>query len=108
MFGNPAFQDLFANSFQQMILVPGNEIDVSSVIDAIESLDTDNLELKYPHNASTCTITLSGSRVKVFVTTRAIIVSGSGHYSPNELIETFKALQSDMRSLAGGTLLKLR
>ena len=104
---NLAFEELFANSFDQMRLRPSKGIDVTYVIDTLEALDSEHIKIDYPASANVCTIQILGSSTKLLVTKDAVTVSSDEKLSPNELIDLFRDTREDLKKLAGTTVLVL-
>jgi len=103
----PEFEDLFSSSFDQMLLHPAKRIDVTYLIDAIEALDSEQISVDYPTNASRCTVRLVGSSTELTVTKDAVKVSSGEQLSPHEFIELFHAVREELKQLAGANLLLL-
>jgi uncharacterized caspase-like protein len=106
-YANPAFEELFSASFDQMILHPSKPIDVSHVIDALEALDSEHITIDYPTNAKRCTIRIAGSSTKLIVTKDSVKVFSDQQLSPNELIDALRETRHQLKQLAGATVLVL-
>jgi len=106
-YANPAFEELFSASFDQMILHPPKPIDVSHVIDALEALDSDHITVDYPSNAKRCTIQIAGSSTKLIITKDSVKVLSNQQLSPNELIDALSETRDKLKQLAGATVLVL-
>jgi uncharacterized caspase-like protein len=108
MLSEPAFEELFSNSFDQMRLHPVKGIDVTFVIDSLEALDSEHIKIDYPASAKVCTIQIVGSSTKLLVTNDTVTVSSDQKLSPNELIDSFRETRQELKKLAGTTVLVLK
>jgi len=77
------------------------------VIDTLEALDTNHIELKYPADATRCTVRFIDSKLKLIVTRDEIRVIPNDLASPNELAEAFLEAGKELKELAGSPVLFL-
>ena len=90
-----------------MVISPSKSIDVAHVIDTLEALDTNHIELKYPADATRCTVRFIDSKLKLIVTRDEIRVIPNDLASPNELAEAFLEAGKELKELAGSPVLFL-
>jgi uncharacterized caspase-like protein len=103
----PAFDELFTDAFDRMVISPSKSIDVMHVIDTLEALDTDRIDVKYPADAKRCTVRFIDSNLKLIVTRDEILVLPNDLASPNELAEAFLEAGTELKELAGAPVLLL-
>ena len=103
----PAFDELFADAFDRMVISPSKSIDVAHVIDMLEALDTNRIEVTYPADAKRCTVRFIDSKLKLIVTRDEIRVVPNDLASPNELAEVFLEAGKELKELAGSPVLLL-
>jgi hypothetical protein len=99
--GDPDFDDLFDGAFREMVLSPKKKIDVGSLIDAIEELDSPEVKVEYDSDCDHCTISFRGTRTELLVTATSVTVRVGTQTNPTGLITAFANSRNKMVELAG-------
>ena len=97
---NDEFREIFDDMFDTVRLRFAKRIDVDGIIDAIESIDSSNITVTYPSDASYCTITLSSHPGTIRVTEEGLELTQTTKKPIRVLVNSFQRTIEAM-SLAG-------
>lgn len=89
VFADPALNEALAGLFSRVLFTFPTPVEVEDVIDELEDAPGGAANLRYPPDASECTVRLSGFVGEVRVTGRALEVISPAGTSPAELVKTF-------------------
>jgi len=76
--GNPdvvrseAFASVFDGRFDRLVFDFAQPADIDEIIDRVEDLDTGQITVDYPSDASECTVTIAGLDTKLHFTPRRL------------------------------------
>jgi hypothetical protein len=93
---NEAFNEVFADYFDEMTFDFNKAVNIEELIDRIEDLDSDKIELEYPSDCSYCDIEIEGSPLKIRITPGNLTVQTQRPASPKLLVETFFEAQKQL------------
>lgn len=93
LFENPAFSELFANTFQRLEMRSANPLRVEDWIDRVEDRDLEEeWRLEYPPDYAHCSLRLPGSEFEIKITPEKLVMVRLLPAPPSEFWEGFKKL----------------
>jgi len=96
-----AFNNLFIDSFDEMVLSPKKKIDIPALIDTIEALDSAEISVTYDSDCEDCQIRIKGDRTQLHFTPTSVTVRIPAKTNPAGLIVALAGAGQQMVAVAG-------
>lgn len=101
MLANPDLNELFDDTFSEMILSTKKKIDVDAIIDTIEELEDPGVTVSYDAGDKGCIVTVHATKTELFVTDTSVRVVLQTRTNPQGLVAAFTESRQKMIELAG-------
>jgi hypothetical protein len=101
MLVNPDLNELFADTFNEMVLSTKKKIDVNALIDTIEDLEDPGVTVRYDAEDDGCVVTVHATNTRLFVSDTAVHVVVRTKTNPQGLVAAFTSSRDKMIELAG-------
>lgn len=90
------FSRVFGDMFNIVEFSAPQGINIESLIDSVEELNDSGIDLKYPHDASTCTIKFAGRDVELFFEQTGMRLVHRHARPPADILQVYFDLQASL------------